>query len=484
MSSDTFNVKISTKERLMFSLGDFFGGAGGLITAVYVVYLALNGLSPGYAALIVMLVRIWDAVNDPIMGILSDNTRTKWGRRRPYLFAGGILIVFSFALLFLPLYKLQNSNLKFVIYLVGYFVYSTVSTIIAVPYQAMLTEVTGDADERNKINTMRLIFSLVSSVVSAGVPMILIESLQKGKIGLEPFAYLMIFGFGSLYMIPLILCAVGTKERIDIPKEKMKFSFKAFIKPLKCKSFALLVIMYFTAFTCMDLITTNIIYVANYGLKFQFPSFLIIAIIMVSYAATIPFHNKMLKKKSKAYLFRLGIPLYIVGIIMLCLFPTNFPGFLVFPIAVIVGLGMGGCQLMPWYIFPEAVDLGELKFGERNAGSFSGIMTFIRTATSAIAIGISGWILELTGFKPPVADHITGLVEEFEQTDTAVWGLRLVIMVPVILLIGTAFFAASKLKISPERARLVSKALAVRNGGDPLTEEEEAELELVKKECL
>jgi Na+/melibiose symporter-like transporter len=418
------------------------------------------------------------------MGVISDNTRTRWGRRRPYIFAGGILIIFSFALLFLPLYTLQNVNVKFAVYLVAYLVYSTVSTIIAVPYQAMLTEITGLPDERNKINTLRLVFSLVSTVVSAGVPMVLIESLQKQKIGLEPFALLMVFGFGSLYMIPLILCAVGTKERIEIPKEKMRFSLKIFVKPLKVKAFALLVIMYFSAFTCMDLIMTNIIYVANYGLNFEYPSFLIIAIIMVFYSLTIPFHNKMMKTKSKSYLFRLGIPLYVVGIVMLCLFPANLPSFLIFPIAIIVGLGMGGCQLMPWYIFPEAVDLGELKFGERNAGSFSGIMTFIRTTTSAIAIGISGWILELTKFKPPLADNVTGIVTEFEQVESAVWGLRFVIMIPVILLISLAFVAASKLKISPERARLVSKALAVRTGGPELSAEEQTELERIKEECL
>jgi Na+/melibiose symporter-like transporter len=479
--------KIGGKERLFAALGDFFGGgAGSMITTVYVVYLAINGLSAGLAASIVMIAKIWDAVTDPMMGVISDNTRGKYGRRRPYIFAGGLLVIFSFALLFMPLYKVESEIFTYAFYLFAYLVFSTVSTVISVPYSALLTEISADHNERNKVNTVRLVVSMISSAISAGVPIVLVEMLQDPNKNMKvgDFSLMMIFGFGLLYTIPLVLCAIFAKERLPVPKEKAVFSFKDFVKPLKLKSFVYLVVMYFAAFTCMDLITTNLIYFADYGLNVGFSAFLILAVIMVSYAATIPIHNKLMRTKSKAFLFRMGIPLYIVGIVFMCMYPSSFPDWLLFPVAVLIGLGMSGCQLLPWYIFPDIVDIGELKFGNRNAGSFSGIMTFIRKTTSAIAIGISGWILDLSGFQRPVTDNLTGEVTKFPQDAGAVLGLRLVIMIPVILLVTAAFIISLKLKISPERSKFVSKVLAMKAKGESLTDEDEKELKKVEKECF
>jgi Na+/melibiose symporter-like transporter len=300
------------------------------------------------------------------------------------------------------------------------------------------------------------------------------------------FSVLMVFGFGVLYAVPLIITAVNTRERLPVAAEKSKFSLREFVKPLKLKPFVYLIVMYLAAFVCMDLITTNIVYMAHYGLSVDYSAFLLLAVIMVSYAVTIPLHNKLMKTRSKVFLFRAGIPLYIIGIVFLCLYPSDWNSWFLFPIAVLIGVGLSGCQLMPWYIFPDIVDLGELKFNERNAGSFSGIMTFIRKSTAAIAIGISGWVLELSGFIPPVTDPKTGQTVVAVQTSGAILGLRLVVMIPVILFITLAFLSSLKLKIGPERSKFVARLLDLRKRGaeSELTEEELSELEAIKKECL
>lgn len=480
------DVQLSTKEKVAFGFSDLYSaGAQGLISSVYMVFLVLNGINAGLAATIIMVGKIWDAVTDPAMGIIADNTRTKWGRRKPYLFIGSFLIVVSFILLFMPLHAWYSEVGKFIVYLIAFLIYNTVSTMINVPYLALATEMTSNYQEKIKMNNIRMIFSSLSSAISAGVPIILLEQLHNGKISINVFSIIMIFVFGLFYSIPMLITSIVCQERLSVPEERIKFNLQNFMKPLKLKSFVYLVLMYLFAFSCMDLITTNLVFFADYALKLSYPAVVLLGLIMVSYVAMIPVHAKFMKKgKSKSLLYRAGIPLYIFGIIFLCLYPASWNDYAILPIGLLVGLGMSGCQLMPWYIFPDIVDIGELKFGERNTGSYSGIMTFIRKSTSAIAIGISGWALQLSGFKKPVTDPATGIVTKFAQSEGAELGLRLVIMIPVVVFISLAFIASVKLKITPERSTLVSKLISDKEAINKLTEEENVILDGIKKELF
>ncbi|HQC55177.1 MAG TPA: MFS transporter [Clostridia bacterium] len=480
------DAKLSLKEKIAYGMGDLYSAGGqSLISSVYLVFLVINGLEAGLAATIIMIGKIWDAVTDPAMGIISDNTRTKWGRRKPYLFIGAFLIIVSFILLFLPLHAWTSMIGKFIVYLMSYLIYNTISTMINVPYLSLATEMTSNYYEKIKMNNIRQIFSSVSAGISAGVPIILLEKLQKGEIPINLFVIIMIVVFGLFYAVPMLVTSIVCQERLAIPDAKVKFNLKNFVKPLRLKAFVYLVLMYLFAFSCMDLITSNLVWFANYALELSYSSVFLLGIIMVSYVGMIPVHAHFMKKgKSKSFLFRAGIPLYITGIVVLCLYPSTWNDYVLLPIGLLVGVGMSGCQLMPWYIFPDVVDIGELKFGERNTGSYSGIMTFIRKSTSAIAIGISGWALQLSGFQKPQTDPLTGFVNNPTQPESAILGLRLVIMVPIIVFITFAFIASMKLKITPEKSTLVSKLISDKEAVNNLTDEETKLLEDVKKDLF
>jgi len=481
--------KVPLKEKLFFGAADLFGGgAQALITAVYMVFLVNVGLSVAMAGAIVMIAKLWDAVTDPLMGIISDNTRTKWGRRRPYMFAGAFLIVFSFLLLFLP-YKGISVYLKFALYLFAYLFYSTVSTVIMVPYSSMSTEISTDYDEKTKVNTIRLIFSMVSSGISALVPIILVERLQKGQMTIYSFSTVMILVFGVFYFIPMLLASIKCKERAHFSEEKSVFSIKTFLKPLKVRAFVYLLIFYLAAYSCMDIISTNIVFFAEYGLKFSMSASLLLIVIMLSYAAMVPLISWMMSKGwAKPKLFRMGIPLYILGIIMLSLYKASWAEWPVFLICVLIGVGTSGCQMMPWIIFPDVVDVGELKMNDRPTGSFSGLMTFIKKSTSAIAIFITSWVLDKTGFREPVVNYSTGLVEKFDQPMSAEWGLRLVILITVVVFVTIAFIFARKLKLDPSRSRKIKDFIDLQKEGkldeEHLTPEDWQKYQNIKKEIF
>lgn len=481
------DVKLKMSEKLAFSVGELYGsGATSLVASVYLVFLVLNGLSATAAASIIMLAKLWDAVTDPAMGIISDNTRTKWGRRRPYLFVGAFLLIFSLAMLFMPLHTVKSNAFKYFIYMLSYLIYNTLSTMINVPYLAMAAELTTNYYEKNKMNVIRQAFSMVSGGISAGVPIFLLEKLHKGEIPLHTFSLLMIFGFGIYYAIPLLITATFCRERTAIPDEKLKFSLANFLLPLRLKAYVLLLLMYFLAFSSLDLITANIVWVVRYGFKIEsFSSFIVLIVIFVSYTSTIPLYNMLMKKdKAKPFLYRAGIPVFMLGIVALSFYPANFNDYLILPLCVVIGFGMSGCLIMPWIIFPDVVDIGELKFGTRNTGSYSGLMTFVRKSTTAVAILISGIVLDATGFVKPTTDYATGLVTNYEQPASAVWGLRMVIMIPILIFMVIAFIAAKKLKLTAARSALIEKLNACKVEDRVLNEKEQAEYEAIKRELF
>lgn len=483
-------VVVPLKEKLFFGSADLYGGgAQALITAVYFVFLTLNGVPVGLAGLIVAISKVWDAVSDPLMGVISDNTRTKWGRRRPFIFAGSFLVIVAFALLFMPLFSIENTIIKFLVYLFAYLFYSTLSTMINVPYSSMSTEISPDYNEKTKVNTIRLIFSMASGGISAVVPLLLVDSLQSGKIAIPVFSVIMTLGFGLFYGIPLFLAGVKCKERLPLPSVKSKFSFKTFLKPLKVRAFVYLLFCYLFAFTCMDIISTNVIFFARYSIDFEYPTFLILAVLMLAYAATVPVHSWLLKKgKDKPFLFRVGIPIYILGVIALCLLPSTTPGWIVLAMCVLIGVGMSGSQMMPWILFPDIVDVAELKLNDRPTGSFSGLMTFVRKSTAALAIWLSSMVLGWTGFIEPAADKVTGIIPEVIQPNSAVWGIRLVIMFSVIIFMSLAFVAAKKLKLTPARSAKVTQFLVLQNEGklneENLSTEDWEEYQKIKQELF
>lgn len=464
---------------------DFFGGgAQALVTAVYAVFLTMNGVPIALAGVIVAIAKAWDAINDPLIGVLSDNTRTRFGRRKPFIAVGGALVVFSFMLLFLPLYGVDRVWIKFSIYLFSYLVYSTVSSIVLVPYYSLSTEIATSYEETTRLNTIRLYFSMVSAGISAIVPIFLLDRLYAGLISVNAFAVLIVFVFGTLYAIPLVLCGIFCKERTPLPAQKSVFGYRSFLRPLRVKAFRYLLVIYLCCFTCLDIISVNVVYFAKYSIKLTIPSFTMFGSIMAAYVAMMPVLSKMMKNgTSKPFLIRMGIPLYIAGTIALTLLPQYTPPYVVIALCLCIGVGMSGCQMMPWILFPDVVDVAELKLGTRAAGSFSGMMTFSRKATSAVAIALTGIVLQISGFIVPIADT-RGVIPVVDQPVSAQWGLRLMILVPITLLISIVFIYAGKLRLTQQRSQQIKTLLFLRQEGHPLSDTDAEILDLIREELF
>ena len=134
------------------------------------------------------------------MGLITDNTKSKWGRRKPYFLVGFFGILAAYFLLWLPISN-DSEIVKFLYMLFAYTLYSTVSTIVMVPYSAMSSEISADYKERNTINGTRLVFSQISSLICAVLPMEIVKMFSDVRTGYIAMAV----AFGCFFAIPFLL---------------------------------------------------------------------------------------------------------------------------------------------------------------------------------------------------------------------------------------------------------------------------------------
>jgi len=475
------NLQMKKKEKLIFAWGDVFGGgAQALIGVLYLIFLTdVIGINPAIAATAILISKIWDAVSDPLMGVISDNTRTKMGRRRPFILGGGFLIIVAFALMWLPIGGWQSDTAKVVFAISTYLFYSTVSTIIAVPYSSLSAEITTNVKERNNVNVIRLVVSTVATAVCTLLPSMILEVYKAGTIGISTFYLVVGIGFGLFFALPLILIGFFTIERVVVPIEKSKFEVKTFVKPLKVKAFRGLVYMYLCQSISMDILSAGIIYYALYVVKGS-PTIFLGTFIGVQ-LLMFPIINKLVNVIDKKKIYYFGLPIAVVGFIFVGLYPADWPIIGAYLLTAVTAFGFAGAQLMSWIIFPDAVDAGELKLNERPTGSFSGIMTFIRKTSSAIAIQIFGIMLYISGYISPTETN-----QLPTQPDGALLGIRLAMSLSFVLLMTVGYFVAKKFVLTNDRSLKVRKFLQIRleTGLDGLSAEDQKELDQLQSEIF
>ena len=546
------NEKVPLKEKIFYGLGALMDGGGvALMSCVMLNYMTDHlKIYAASASTVMMLSKIWDAITDPVMGHITDNTRSKYGRRKPYMFVGGFMLIIALLLLFAPIRDWGiTSQAGMVAYvLIFYIVWNTCSTITQVPYTSMASDISPSFRERNNANTIKLVFSAVAAGLAYVVPLMLLGQLNDGKMSSTTFWIVMVAVFGTLFGGGLICTGLFTKERITETGPKKKFDikefFKGYVKPFKNKSYRWHIVMYVSAFTCMDMLSALAAYYATHVWKgeiidlgfmqMQFGSMFIVAPLMVAAVLAFPIVRILLDKKGKAFAFRIGLPFYIIGGILLAVLDPKWCPPIVIPIvAFIMGLGFGGAQMVPWMVYPDTLDVVELTTGERPTGNYSGIMTLVRKVSGALGVGIIGWVLSAVGYDQYInvfkayqdlsdetvfnaiksvdigaalkanADSIsahlvdmhavdpsTPLMTSAEVTAAAdnvakvLLTIRLLMGIAIAVLISVALFASFQYKVTSKKLTRVKYYLDHMHNGTigELTEEERAEMEALQTE--
>jgi len=422
--------KLSRLTKFFYGSGDLgFSLVGTIIGAYFLFFLTdVVGIKPAVAGIAILIGRTWDYLNDPLIGHLSDRTRSKWGRRRPFLLFGALPFALAFTLMwYRPPFESQVALAVY--YALAYVIFDAAATFVYMPYFALTPELTEDYDERTSLTSYRMFFSLLGGLLAFTIPLMIVGSFTPANAN-KVLLMGAIFGLGSA--LPLLLVFFNTKERDEfVAQEKPKFldSIKA---ALKNKPFIFGAVIYLLTWVCMDILQTILLFFIKYVLKLEGMSDIIMALIFVTAIIALPFWEYASRKLNKRMAYVYGVVFWAVAQILLITVGPLVPMPVLVILCIMAGIGVSAAHVLPWAILPDAIEWDEYKTGERHEGMFYSLVTLMGKIASSIAIPLTAIMLDVTGYIPNAV----------QQPASALLGIRLLIgPVPAVFLTISIIFA-------------------------------------------
>lgn len=450
-----------TSRKLAFATADIFGGGSfNIVNFLYPGFLALVvGISPFWIGAVMLIARFWDAFTDPIMGNLSDRTKSKVGKRRIYLIVASPFILISMYLLFFP-YEIADEILRVIAVLLSYLLFTTVQTTVMIPYYSLSSEISRDYQIRAQYNSVRLGFSIFSSILCVALPGIIVNMFADSPgVGYQ----VMSVSFGLLFALSVLVTGLFTREEIKTEPVKTKINIKEMIKPLGLKPFRQYLGMFLVLQMTMAIMSgLFFFYVDFYVVKSvtasgeaSFIGMVAAALMFSMQIVALPIYIKIIEKKSKAFAYRVGSFIWIVCGVLLFLIPVDSNPVFIFALAVIIGLGISGPGLVPHTMYGDVVDVGEVKFKNRLDGQMSGFTNFISKIAQAIGISSVMFIIGLAGF----VEKVPGGPDILAQPDSAMLAIRLIMMLAPLIFMGIGIYISLTYKIDYNKQQEIQRFL-------------------------
>ncbi len=333
--------RLKKREKLAYGLGDMGNNVAYGAMGFYLVFFLTDvaGLSPVWAGYIFMIIRMWNAVFDLIIGILSDRTRTRYGRRRPYLLFGAIPLSISFALLWQLLFKDMNHMILY--YTIAGIGFSTMYSLVAIPYNSLLPEMSQDYDERTSISGYKMALSFVGSLLSAMGVTLIVDTIYPGK-SMYQFSYpVMGLVLGAVIAITVLLAFMGTKERVEPKITNNKDSFwRNLLSLFKLKEYRLVLGIFIGNMVGFDVIMALYIFFMKYALKVSSDiSYIFMAIPLVFAVVVTPLWVKLSNKIGKQKTYIISVIYFLIPLIS-CIFLPEGKLLPIVVVVVLIGAGI------------------------------------------------------------------------------------------------------------------------------------------------
>ena len=448
------STKLPFLLKLLYGSGDWGISSIGMLRSIfYAIYLTdVVGIEPRLASIGALIGIVWDAVNDPIVGTLSDRMKSKLGRRRPFL----LWFAFPFGLSFVMLWSAPNwdSQIGLLIYVtLAFMISDTLNTLVAVPYLSLTPELTQDYDERTSLSSFRTVFQLLAAItVVVTAPMIVDAVILNGGSQQQGFITAGAV-FGAIGSLPLFFIGLFVRERFALEEQAQEelpfretlrlawqnvpFRYAAGIYMFNWSAVDMIVIsfpfflLYWVAQG--DLLAKINILGVDLALESAF-----FGVLMLVCVLFVPFWLWLAKWRNKIQAYIVGMSIWIVVQAMIFTIQPGEISYLL-TVAALAGIGVSAAYILPDSILPDVIEWDELRTGRRQEGIYYGIRTLIRKLTGALVIFVTLQILGWSGYQAP-PDNVV----QYSQPDSALLSIRLMVsFIGVAILLGTIILAWS-----------------------------------------
>lgn len=443
-------ARLSLWMKLLYGSGDWGISSIGMMRSIfYAIYLTdVVGLTPRLASFGALVGIVWDAVNDPIIGILSDHLHSRWGRRRPFLLWFAIPFGLSFVILWsAPNWANQTALLIYVT--LSFMLADTLQTLVGVPFLSLTPELTPDYDERTTLTSFRSFFQLTGALtVVIAAPAIVDMVLASG--GSQQQGFMLVGAiFGGIGAIPLLLLGIFVHETTT-PQQMESIPFRETLKAAwQNIPFRYAVGIHMLNWSAVDMIAVTFPYfllywvaqgnllssinIFGFDLAYESAFFGILMSVCILF---IPFWLWLARWRNKREAYMLGMAFWVtIQLLIFTIQPRDTTYLLI--IAALAGIGVSAAYTLPDSMFADVIEWDELRTRRRQEGIFYGIRTLIRKLTGALVIFMTLQLLGSAGYVSPPSGTL-----QFTQTDAALHMIRLLVSpFGAVILCGTIFFA-------------------------------------------
>lgn len=431
--------------KIIYALGELMPSVGvGTVIPFYFLFFLTDvaGIRPGTAGTLLLAARLWDGINDPLVGALSDRTRSRFGRRRPFIL-GGLLPMAAFYGLLWIVPPVEEAALRAAYYLAIYFLFDLFYTLVVGPYTALTPELSLDSDERTSIVTYRMAVSIIVGLLAAVALPFVFDAAPSMRAG---FAWAG-SGLAAISLIPYLLIVATVRERPEFQSRQRIGLVQSLRGVLGNRPFWLALLVGWLSWLAIGVVEAVFAYYVVYwaGIAEQ-DSAVVLAVILASATLFLPLVNWLSARVEKKWAFVLCTLSWVAVHLVLWQVPRATPT-PVYIVAFFAGLGVASAHVLPTAMAADVLEAIEVESGQRQEGIFGGASAFIQKLGTSLALLGIGWVLDLTGYIPNAT----------EQRAAALGAIRtMVSWVPALLLVA-AIAAAAFFPITREVHRRLSR---------------------------
>lgn len=440
--------------------GSAEGATATLNTAFAIFFLIfltdVAGINPAVASIIPFVAVAWDAVTDPFMGIISDRTRSRYGRRRPYLIGGAIPLALTFGLLF-TVPPLQGYSL------LGYYMFiailfHTAYSVVFVPYLSLLPEITRDYNERTSAVSYKTVWACIGSLAGSTGVVLILGQFSDEKVGWSWTAA--ILGFFCIFLILHTWHGTRGWERHTVDTDPLRFK-EIFSALFGNRSLRYALVIFIFSIAANYALAAITMYFLRYWMAFTEQQIsLYFLIFFVTCALWVPLITFLTNRIGKPASFIIFMCIWALTCTIGHMLVQPGQDVFMYALACLDSLGMAATFQLCWSMIPDIVEIDEFKTGRRREGLFLGTTSFVFKAGIALSVLIVGQLLNLIGYTPETADSPSVLL-----------GIRIIfgpfLAGMILVSIVTAFF----FPITRKRHKALLKAIEAKKAGETWDEE-------------